>query len=109
MQTKYLQTKTLLPLSSRMAEDRRLHSEKVALRFGNNLRRCRMLAGLSQEELGERASLHRTEIGRIENGETEPRLGTLHILAAALGVSLDRFTEGLPVLATRKPPPPRPK
>jgi transcriptional regulator with XRE-family HTH domain len=79
--------------------------------FAANVRRLREehKPTWSQTDLHNATRLHRTEIGRIENGETEPRLGTLHILAAALGVSLDRFTEGLPVLATRKPPPPRPK
>ena len=58
----------------------------VADRFGENLRRCRRRAGFSQEELGMRSSLHRTEIGRIEQGAVEPRLTTLMILADGLDV-----------------------
>lgn len=41
----------------------------VAEHFGHNLRRARKQAGLSQEELAVRASLHRTEIGLVERGE----------------------------------------
>jgi DNA-binding XRE family transcriptional regulator len=95
MQTKYLQTKTLLPLSSHMAEDRRLHSEKVALRFGYNLRRCRMLSGLSQEELGERASLHRTEIGKLEKGERLARIDTVVRLAGAMAIRPEELVDGI--------------
>ena len=77
--------------------------------FAANVRRLREehKPSWSQTDLHNATKLHRTEIGRIENGETEPRLATLHIIAAALGVKLDRFTEGLAVPKLRKPPPPR--
>ncbi len=39
----------------------------VAERFGWNLRRVRRREDLSQERLARRASLHRTEIGKLEN------------------------------------------
>ena len=41
-------------------------SKIVAKRFGENLRRVRKELGLSHEETGYRASLHRTEIGLLE-------------------------------------------
>jgi transcriptional regulator with XRE-family HTH domain len=41
---------------------------EVAREFGGNLRRLRKDAGISQEELGLRCSLHRTEIGLLERG-----------------------------------------
>jgi transcriptional regulator with XRE-family HTH domain len=56
-------------------------------RFGQNLRRCRRVADLSQEQLGLRAGLHRTEIGLLERGARIPRIDTLLKLAAALAVS----------------------
>ena len=40
--------------------------------------------------------LHRTEIGRIEQGTVEPRLTTLVILADGLGVSIDDLLADLP-------------
>lgn len=61
----------------------------VAQRFGANLRQLRRQAGLSQEEVGARASLHRTEVGLLERGARVPRIDTLVKLAAALGVRLD--------------------
>lgn len=61
----------------------------VARQFGRNLHRERKRAGLSQEEVGFRASLHRTEIGLLERGARTPRIDTLVKLAAALGVRID--------------------
>jgi transcriptional regulator with XRE-family HTH domain len=58
----------------------------VADQFGINLRRCRHDAGLSQETLSFRASIHRTEIGLLERGKREPRLGTIVKLARSLSV-----------------------
>lgn len=63
-----------------------MRSEELALRFGQNLRRCRHEAGLSQEELGSRAALHRTEIGMLEHGQRVARIDTLIRLAGAMGI-----------------------
>lgn len=52
-------------------------NEEVARLFGENLRRCRRLMDMSQEELSVRASLHRTEISQLERFLREPRLGTV--------------------------------
>lgn len=67
----------------------------VAGRFGDNLVRCRKRAGLTQEELGRRASLDRTQVGILERGERLPRIDTLMRLAGALEVSPDRLLEGI--------------
>lgn len=62
---------------------------EVAQRFGENLRRLRKEAEVSQEELGLRCSLHRTEIGLLERGARVPRIDTLIKLASGLGVRID--------------------
>lgn len=67
----------------------------VARCFGANLVRCRQQAGLSQEELGNRASLHRTAIGLLERGARIPRIDTLLKLAVALDVEPDRLLDGI--------------
>jgi transcriptional regulator with XRE-family HTH domain len=41
---------------------------------------------ISQEELGDRAGLHRNYVGRIERGEVVPTLRTVAVLADALAV-----------------------
>ena len=50
-------------------------------RFAQNLRRRRVAVGISQEELGERTELHRTEISLLERAGREPRFATLLKLA----------------------------
>jgi transcriptional regulator with XRE-family HTH domain len=67
----------------------------VARRFGDNLRRIRRREGLSQEELARRASLHRTEIGKLENAERVPRIDTLVQLAGAMAVPPGELLDGI--------------
>ncbi len=62
---------------------------EVAQRFGENLRLLRKGADISQEELGMRCSLHRTEIGLLERGARVPRIDTLIKIASGLGVRID--------------------
>lgn len=60
----------------------------VSWRFAENLVRARKQASLSQEEVGWRASLHRTEVGLLERGTRIPRIDTVVKLAAALELPL---------------------
>jgi transcriptional regulator with XRE-family HTH domain len=77
---------------------------RILHEFGLNLARLREI-GTSQEKVAKKANLHRTEIGCLERGEREPGLLTLLILADALGVSLDRLAQDLPVPRERRPSP----
>jgi transcriptional regulator with XRE-family HTH domain len=67
----------------------------VAQRFGENLVRCRKRAGLSQEDLGARANLHRTAIGLLEKGARTPRIDTLVKLAQALPAEIEDLLDGI--------------
>ncbi len=67
----------------------------LAERFGANLLSCRDRAGVSQEELGFRADLHRTEIGMLERGIRLPRIDTLLKLAGALEVEPRDLLDGM--------------
>lgn len=73
----------------------RHRSSAVAERFGANLRRVRRREGLSQEGLAVRASLHRTEIGRLEHGERASRIDTLIRLAGAMAVPPGELLDGI--------------
>lgn len=64
-------------------------SAEVARHFGRNMQRLRKCTGMSQEELGYRATLHRTEIGLLERGARVPRIDTLLKVAGALGIRID--------------------
>jgi transcriptional regulator with XRE-family HTH domain len=56
--------------------------------FGERIRALRNDQGWSQEELADRAHLHRTYIGSVERGEQNLSLINIERLAATLGVSL---------------------
>jgi len=60
-----------------------------------NLKRCRRAAGISQEEVGFRAELHRTEVGLLERGARVSRIDTLIKLATALGVDAGELLAGI--------------
>jgi len=55
--------------------------------YGDWLRRCRLAAGLSQEQLAERAGLSVRTISDIERGHTSrPRSSSVSLIAGALGL-----------------------
>jgi transcriptional regulator with XRE-family HTH domain len=64
-------------------------------RFAINLRKARQKGKISQEELGFRCDLHRTEISLLERGGREPRLGTIVKLASSLGVTPEELCDGI--------------
>lgn len=65
-----------------------LDDERRALSaFGTRVRELRREQGLSQEDLADRADLHRTYVGSIERGERNVALLNIHRLARALGVT----------------------
>lgn len=70
-------------------------AEEVAAYFAANLRRLRKAAGLSQEEVGRRSSLHRTEVGLLERAARVPKVDTLIKVASAIGVSPAQLLDGI--------------
>ena len=79
-------------------------------RFATNLRHARTTAGISQEELGNRCELHRTEISLLERAGREPRLGTIVKLAGALETTPGELCAGVAWQPSKrrfdvKPPP----
>jgi transcriptional regulator with XRE-family HTH domain len=64
-------------------------------RFAVNLLKARKKAKISQEELGFRCDLHRTEISLLERGGREPRLGTIVKLAGSLDVKPEELCTGI--------------
>jgi transcriptional regulator with XRE-family HTH domain len=64
-------------------------------RFAANLRQARTRMGISQEELGYRCELHRTEISLLERAGREPRLATIVKLAGALETTPGELCTGI--------------
>lgn len=56
------------------------------LPFGSALRRLRLAAGMSQEQLGLEAGVQRNFISLIETGQNQPTISTIAKLARALGM-----------------------
>ncbi|MNE35263.1 anaerobic benzoate catabolism transcriptional regulator [compost metagenome] len=54
--------------------------------FAANVRRIRLELKLSQEELAERAGVHRTYVGMLERGEKNTTIYNIEKVAEALGV-----------------------
>ena len=54
--------------------------------LGAELKKARLKAGLTQEELAFRADVHRTYVSMLEREKGSPTLDTLMKLCAALGV-----------------------
>ena len=50
---------------------------------------CRKCAGLSQEALAEQIGVSRQAISKWENGDAEPEIGKLRLLATVFQVSTD--------------------
>lgn len=68
--------------------------DKTLRQFGKRFRQLRLARRLSQEQLAEKANLHRTYIGAVERGERNPSLKSILRIARALDVSLEEVFKG---------------
>ena len=62
--------------------------------LSERLKQLRRQKNLSQQELGDKAQVHYSHIGRYERGQSKPSTDTLRLLADALGVSSDYLLDG---------------
>ena len=76
-----------IPIPTAGQKERMRRGQKLA---GENLRRIREAAGISQEELAKRAGIiHRNYVGKFERGETQsPEIWNVIELARALNVKI---------------------
>jgi transcriptional regulator with XRE-family HTH domain len=61
--------------------------------FGENLRRYRQALGISQEDLAEKAGLHRTYIGSVERGERNVSIDNMERLAIAVDATIQQLLQ----------------
>jgi transcriptional regulator with XRE-family HTH domain len=59
--------------------------------IGKRLRDIRVAKGLSQSDMEKRTGMLGCYISRVENGHTEPSIGTLEKLAQALGIEMSQL------------------
>lgn len=86
--------------TSDRADDRgRRRARYLVRRFGENVRRSRVAAGISQRRLGQALAVSHSTIGRIERGQSSVEVIFAARLCAALGaeLSLDSHPVGSPV------------
>ena len=77
-----------------------MSKEQHAQRLGQRITALRKIAGISQQELADRAGLTRQHIGRIEKGElVSVAYVTIQQIAEALGMTVDIIDPGLQDLA----------
>lgn len=62
--------------------------QDILVRFGHNVQKARKDCNLSQEQLAEKAGLHRTYIGMIERAEKNITLCNIEKIANALNVDI---------------------
>ena len=67
------------------------HKERLFMEIGSKLKRLRVLAGLTQEELADRAELSKGFISQLENDLTSPSIATLLDILQCLGVEIKDF------------------
>ena len=64
-------------------------------KLGERVRALRKEKGFSQEGFADACGLHRTYMGSVERGETNPTLGSLGTIARALKVTTSKLLEGV--------------
>ena len=70
-------------------------SREILEKFGEKVRDERIKQHLTQEELAEKAGVHRTYIGMIERAEKNITLENINKIAKALGIKINKIFEGL--------------
>lgn len=69
----------------------------LANHFGSVVRALRQEAGLSQVVFSERCGFHQTYLSRVENGQANPSLNAIEVIANGLGLTVyelfDRLRE----------------
>jgi transcriptional regulator with XRE-family HTH domain len=71
-------------------------SEDVRRMVGQNVRRLRLAAGISQAELAERMGVDRAYVSGLEQGARNPTVVTLWHVAKALRAAMKEFFEERP-------------
>ena len=65
----------------------------LKVRFGRTVRRLRERTGCSQERFADSISVHRTYIGSIERGQSNPSLDVIRRIARGLSLPISRLFE----------------
>jgi len=67
----------------------------IQMSVGKKVRELRLEAGLSQENLADKAGIHRSHMGEIERGEVDMPLSTLVRIAQTLEIKASALVRGI--------------
>ena len=70
---------------------KRIRHERIIKKLGIKIRQLRVEKELSQLDLSAKSDITLNQIGRIERGEINPTISTLHSLALAFGISVSEL------------------
>lgn len=65
----------------------------LAQRFGKCVRELRLATGMSQVVFGEKCGFYQTYLSRIENGQANPTLNAIEVIANAFGMTVFELFE----------------
>jgi transcriptional regulator with XRE-family HTH domain len=85
-----------------MTEEQKEQKAAFNVRLGQRIAALRKLAGMSQEQLSEKAGLQRTHVSRIEAGKYDVTAFTVQLIAEALGMTVDIIDPSLANIAPLK-------
>lgn len=66
----------------------KVKNKEFIVAFGNNLKRLRINANLSQENLANDSDIPLSQIGRIERGEINTTISTVLVISKALNLTV---------------------
>ncbi len=63
-------------------------TSKLSKQLGACIRELRLQTGQSQVEFGERCGFYQTYLSRVENGQANPTINAIEVVANALGLTV---------------------
>lgn len=63
----------------------------VIKRLGKNIKRYRLVVGITQEQLAELVNVHQTYIAKIETGKSSPSVKLLYLISRKLKIRLSNI------------------
>jgi transcriptional regulator with XRE-family HTH domain len=78
----------------------------LKMAVGDNIKKARLKAGLTQQELAGKLGLSHQAIGGWESGYREPRLSQIGEIASLFGVTIDSLANAAPDTASASEPAP---
>ena len=83
-------------------EQKQEKKQAINQRMGQRITSLRKLAGLSQDQLADKAGIGRTHLSRIEQGKYDVTFWIVQAIAEALGMTVDIIDERLADLTPMK-------